>query len=362
MLYIDDHVLEMIKREIGDLPPERGGALLGEPGRPMITKFIFDPLAYTTRSTYMPSRRLNQLVRQAEKEEGLEYKGIIHSHPGGYDHPSSQDLRELRTGLNLNKHMPYYLVPIVTELRESCTNDHEVASGKMKVSFYAGFRQEQQEEDSFPRSVNSLHLFRQPEVQLKKMKVHVIPKDRFTRDLEVLTKSMIGVKNPQTYTVDQDDEPMMAGSIEVEGLLDLLIVTDLTYPRSNPSILITFKNGDQEQHNPPWKVEDSFANQLEDFITTVIDHSIGKRNTNKDRRKITRQTETVEIGINIRSQKVKDATLDQEVDFRKKGEEKVAGEDVRSTHNKVSNPEDINQFAVSRTLLISQKIESIEED
>ena len=61
LLYIYDTVLEQIKKDIGDYAPERGGALLGDPGKPIVTKFIFDKKAHTTTNTYSPSRMLNDI-------------------------------------------------------------------------------------------------------------------------------------------------------------------------------------------------------------------------------------------------------------------------------------------------------------
>lgn len=261
MLYIYDSVLADIKRDLGAHRPERGGALLGEPGEHIITRFIFDPTAITTFSSYSPSRELNIIVQKMEVEEGLEFKGIIHSHPGSMDHPSSQDISELGTGLSLNKHMPFYLVPIVTINNIEFLQIHELALGEMKVSFYAGFLTDETGEIEFP------------EVSLKEMEVTLIPTGKLSRDLEELCQSINGLRNPQVYTVNHDNQPKLAGSIEIEDLFDLLLLVDVTYPASKPNILVTYLNGEQEEFHPTWSENDSFMQKLEIFIYSKIEEA-----------------------------------------------------------------------------------------
>src|SRR4051812_22763268 len=114
MLFVLDRPLREISAHIATHEPERGGALLGSIGKLVVTRFISDPEAETSGSTYRPSRELNRQVKEVEATEGLEFKGIVHSHPGRLDRPSGQDERELRIGLDLNPHLATYLLPIVT--------------------------------------------------------------------------------------------------------------------------------------------------------------------------------------------------------------------------------------------------------
>ena len=44
-------------------------------------------------------------MKALERDEGLELKGIVHSHPPGFDEPSPQDAAELAEGLRRNGHM-----------------------------------------------------------------------------------------------------------------------------------------------------------------------------------------------------------------------------------------------------------------
>lgn len=253
MIFILDSVMGQIKDLIGNHLPERGGALLGEPGKPIITKFIFDSNAFTTSSMYCPSRKLNKKVKEVEDKEGLEYKGIIHSHPNQYDEPSSQDLVELATGLRLNQHMPYYLVPIVTTTKNPVLESHELAIAEMKVSFYAGFPTD---------NVG---------VTLRKMEVKQIPEAQLTKDLITLSEKKKGLHNPEVFIVASDSEPMLTGKIEVEDQFELLFLVDLTYPYTCPRMLLTYMNGNQEEIEPLWDSEIPFMQLLERFITEKIE-------------------------------------------------------------------------------------------
>src|SRR5512140_2689294 len=139
-MHVGDWVLRAIASEIAAHAPERGGALLGPPQRPLVTHFAPDPDAATTSSSYRPSRALDARVKELEVAAGLELKGIVHSHPRGLDRPSDHDLAELATGLRLHGHMARYLAPIVTAPREGALARHECVVGQGKIAFFAGYR------------------------------------------------------------------------------------------------------------------------------------------------------------------------------------------------------------------------------
>ncbi|HYK73583.1 MAG TPA: Mov34/MPN/PAD-1 family protein [Pseudoneobacillus sp.] len=253
MLYIYDTVLALVKKEIGDQYPERGGALLGVPGEPIVTEFIYDDAAETTSSSYSPSRELNRLVRNAEEENGLEFKGIIHSHPGSYNQPSYQDISELETGLDLNPHMSCYLVPIVTCEHHGELESHELILGEMKVSCYAGF------------------LTTESTVRVEKMDVKVVSYGLFQKDLESLCESISGLRNPQVYCINHDGQPLLAGKVEVEELFDLLLLLDVSYPRCQSRILVTHMDGEQEECFLDGFEEGALLIELEKFVLSKID-------------------------------------------------------------------------------------------
>src|SRR5690242_12018171 len=98
MVRVADAVLRAIAEAIAAQPAERGGALLGPPGRRLVSRFVPDPLPGES-SAWRPSRALAAEVRAREQQEGLEWKGLVHSHPAGLDAPTAQDAREARAAL-----------------------------------------------------------------------------------------------------------------------------------------------------------------------------------------------------------------------------------------------------------------------
>lgn len=73
------------------VPPETGGIIGGTNG--IVTEFIFDAgIADLTRAVYTPDvNRLNECIRKWANG-GIEWMGMLHSHPIGQERLSSDDL------------------------------------------------------------------------------------------------------------------------------------------------------------------------------------------------------------------------------------------------------------------------------
>jgi proteasome lid subunit RPN8/RPN11 len=95
-------------------PPERGAALLGPAGRPLITHVLPDPEAGTTTG-YTHSPPLQQLLTAVlDRRPDLAYRGTAHSHPGAMAEPSRQDLAAFGAVRDTNPHLaPAPVFPIV---------------------------------------------------------------------------------------------------------------------------------------------------------------------------------------------------------------------------------------------------------
>ena len=104
-MFVLDAVLRAIEGALAALPPERGGALLGPRGRPLVTRFESDPESSGSAVSWRPSRALDARVKALEREEELELKGLVHSHPPGQDRPSAKDAAEVGEGLRRNGHL-----------------------------------------------------------------------------------------------------------------------------------------------------------------------------------------------------------------------------------------------------------------
>jgi len=152
---VADGVLRAIAAEIGARAPERGGALLGPPGRPLVTAFEADPEPGAS-AAWSPSRALAARVRAREEGEGLEWKGLVHSHPAGVDHLSAQDAREVAAALAANPRLAMLLVPIVTQGEPAVVAAHELALGGARISWFSAVR----DEPPAPAAVSVLPLLR----------------------------------------------------------------------------------------------------------------------------------------------------------------------------------------------------------
>ena len=119
MILITDDVQKAIEHDIASHKPEhsfkeKGGALFGPAHTNLISKFLYDIDAKTSAVTYTPSSQLVIEVKEVERSENLTFKGILHSHPGGFDRPSSADLHGFANNLAHNPHMGRFIAPIVT--------------------------------------------------------------------------------------------------------------------------------------------------------------------------------------------------------------------------------------------------------
>ncbi len=154
MILFTDTVMAEIDQSIAQKEPEQGGALLGAPDSNLISHFIYDEDAEVSHVTYLPSKRLIKAVQELEKQDGLQFKGIIHSHPGMMDHPSGQDHHAFASQLTHNLHMGRFIAPIVTRHLQNKKElkSHELALGDgAKLSCY-------QAHFSFDKTINDNHL------------------------------------------------------------------------------------------------------------------------------------------------------------------------------------------------------------
>ena len=148
MIILTDRVLADIGRYIASHEPERGGALLGPPYSNVICSFVADPQARTSHMTYQPSAGLTEMVQRQEVSHGLQFFGIVHSHPGNYAQPSSGDHVAFLNSLNVNPHLSGFVAPIVTLDRDAdpeCLNELSL-SPRGRLTVYVAYRPKQRED------------------------------------------------------------------------------------------------------------------------------------------------------------------------------------------------------------------------
>jgi molybdopterin/thiamine biosynthesis adenylyltransferase/proteasome lid subunit RPN8/RPN11 len=230
---VSDAVLRAIEAEIAAHDPERGGALLGPRGRALVTDLVPDGAGASTASTYRPSRALAAEVAACERGGELELKGIVHSHPPGFDEPSRQDVAELAEGLRRNGHMPSYLAPIVTRGPAHALAAHELALPSGKISFFAGQRT------------------REGGAKVRPVPVRVLP---LLRDLERASRALGGA-DPEISLSELEEAAVLAGRIRLPGDVELLVLAGEGYPSLPPVVLATSQEGATEQLDVAWRIQ-----------------------------------------------------------------------------------------------------------
>jgi molybdopterin/thiamine biosynthesis adenylyltransferase len=251
MFYILDTVLRDIGNRVAAFAPERGGAVLGLIGKPVLTRFLFDEDAKTTGATYQPSRTLARRVKDVELAENLEFKGILHSHPGGMNHPSSQDEYELGVGLEINTHMAFYLAPIVTSMpMNGKLGANEMRVGDGRISFFIGLR----------------HRTRKVEVQ-PLVNVFEVPMEQ---DLERVRSAFGGSITPEVFVTNLAGVEMLAGRVVLDGGLELLFLTSELYPAIPPLLLVTSPGHSTKQMQIPWPLEVAPEQRLVEAIRHIV--------------------------------------------------------------------------------------------
>jgi proteasome lid subunit RPN8/RPN11 len=229
---ISDSALAAIDEQLAAHPPERGAALLAPRGCPVITHVVQDTEAEATSTTYRPSRALSERVRHLERWAGLEYLGIVHSHPSGLDHPSGQDERAIATELRANGHLGSYVAFIVTQDRMVHAGPHEILLRTGKLSCFRVYRG------------------RKGRVRVIPAAVAVVP---LRRHLERLAVEYDG-EVPLEYVSDLGQGPMPAGRIQLDGLV-LYVVASHLFPDFSPIVLAMPDGGPVHQLPIEWKLD-----------------------------------------------------------------------------------------------------------
>jgi molybdopterin/thiamine biosynthesis adenylyltransferase/proteasome lid subunit RPN8/RPN11 len=242
-----DWVLRELERAVAAHPPERGGALLGPRGRPIVSRFLPDPEAAADGVSWAPSRALDAGVKALERDEALELKGVVHSHPRGLDHPSEQDVRELTEGLRRNGHMPCYLAPVITGGEAAELEPHELPLPSGKLSCFAAWRG--------PEGAARVLPFRP----------RVLP---LWRDLGRLAREL-GGSEPAILDVDPGCGPVPAGRLRLPGDVELLFIAGEHYP-ALPPVLLATRGGETEQLQLPWRLDDPEEERLPRAARTLL--------------------------------------------------------------------------------------------
>jgi proteasome lid subunit RPN8/RPN11 len=210
--FLDD-VLSQIEEKVAAFPPERGGALLGPVGQPLVTEFIYDQVASTSGVTFRPSRWLEGQVHARERGNAdIEFKGILHSHPGGMSWPSSGDHIAYEDSLGGAPWLGRLVTPIVTVGRRPC-EEHELALPSGIMSVYVTER-------------------RSEGVVVERAAPHVLPFSQHLQDLAAALKGTASCPG----SVEIEGQLYLSGVIQLPAL-DLQVLAGPAYPFTAPTVI-----------------------------------------------------------------------------------------------------------------------------
>lgn len=116
--YITQTAYNNIKNSIGRRPAETGGILLSSHHDYVVDTFVFDTGAKTSSVTYEPDVGF---LRKYLAETDDHLIGIVHSHPVGYQVPSSPDINGALNNIHLNNYLDGFLLPIVQTIPDTGT-------------------------------------------------------------------------------------------------------------------------------------------------------------------------------------------------------------------------------------------------
>jgi len=229
---IFDTVLDKISETVGSRPVETGGALIGDYTSSVITDFVFDDDAETTAVSYIPSRRLVERINALEHAQRLQFKGVLHSHPGNFDSPSGPDANSFFEGLHANPELPRYLAPIVTfQDGEQRDNKIRLRQGGW-VTFYVALREGDRS------------------VRIERTMPDIIHFGRDCRSISML----LGTKNPQFVNGHNGNSPTVTAVLQLSENFELILTADGTYPDNAPQALLYNKARDTtSQIETLWK-------------------------------------------------------------------------------------------------------------
>lgn len=250
-MLIVDAVYDQIHSELASFRPERGGALYGLRGYPCITHFEYDEDARTTQASYLPSSRLIGNVRRVEAETGLEFKGIIHSHPDGFARPSIQDERAAATFFRLNPHHAQMAMPIVQSVK---------ARQNAQEEFLYWFRVERTKASrpatrALSSSSSSAQRVAEDDgVIVLREEYHILPLYRHFKYLVRTLEEAVG----QQFNISKNHQPLQMSGATLIGLVatdargdELMYFISMAYPVAAPLILYR-KNSETASLNCPW--------------------------------------------------------------------------------------------------------------
>lgn len=131
-MIITRQIKETVPLMFSPAPPEQGGILGMKDG--VISAFVLDNSEQKTESAeYSPNTQF--LNRQIEKwaDEGIEFCGILHSHPSGQTTLSGSDMEYIKELYHVNPWLEKTYFPLIIDGCDMIVYAVEKSNGKIEV-------------------------------------------------------------------------------------------------------------------------------------------------------------------------------------------------------------------------------------
>lgn len=131
-MIITRQIKETVSLMFSPAPPEQGGILGMKNG--VISAFVLDNSEQKTESAeYSPNTQF--LNRQIEKwaDEGIEFFGILHSHPSGQTTLSGSDMEYIKELYHVNLWLEKTYFPLIIDGCDMIVYAVEKSNGKIEV-------------------------------------------------------------------------------------------------------------------------------------------------------------------------------------------------------------------------------------
>lgn len=131
-MIITRQIKETVSLMFSPAPPEQGGILGMKNG--VISAFVLDNSEQKTESAeYSPNTQF--LNRQIEKwaDEGIEFCGILHSHPSGQTTLSGSDMEYIKELYHVNPWLEKTYFPLIIDGCDMIIYAVEKSNGKIEV-------------------------------------------------------------------------------------------------------------------------------------------------------------------------------------------------------------------------------------
>ncbi len=131
-MIITRQIKETVPLMFSPAPPEQGGILGMKDG--VISAFVLDNSEQKTESAeYSPNTQF--LNRQIEKwaDEGIEFCGILHSHPSGQTTLSGSDMEYIKELYHVNLWLEKTYFPLIIDGCDMIVYAVEKSNGKIEV-------------------------------------------------------------------------------------------------------------------------------------------------------------------------------------------------------------------------------------